>query len=67
MLQKSLKLVLGSHIEQAGSYVDSKRLRFDFTHFEAITTEDITKIEKLVNDQIYLAEKVIIDNKQSFI
>ncbi len=52
LLQKSLKLVLGDHVEQAGSYVDADRLRFDFTHFQAMTKEEIEKVEALVNEQI---------------
>ncbi len=52
LLQKTLKLVLGDHVEQAGSYVDADRLRFDFTHFQAMTAEEITKVENLVNEQI---------------
>ncbi len=52
LLQKSLKTVLGEHVEQAGSYVDSDRLRFDFTHFQAMTDEEIKKVEDLVNEQI---------------
>ena len=45
LLQKALKLVLGEHVEQAGSYVDAERLRFDFTHFQAMTKEEIAKVE----------------------
>lgn len=52
LLQKALKLVLGEHVEQAGSYVDADRLRFDFTHFQAMTAEEIAKVEALVNEQI---------------
>ncbi|MFQ9515465.1 MAG: alanine--tRNA ligase [Eubacterium sp.] len=52
LLQKALKLVLGEHVEQAGSYVDADRLRFDFTHFQAMTGEEISKVEALVNEQI---------------
>ncbi len=52
LLQKALQEVLGSHIEQAGSFVDDKRLRFDFTHFEAISKEDLKKVESKVNDAI---------------
>lgn len=52
LLQKALRLVLGSHVEQAGSYVDAERLRFDFTHFSAMTPEEIAKVEALVNEQI---------------
>ena len=52
LLQKALKLVLGEHIEQAGSYVDAQRLRFDFTHFKAMTHDELKKVEDLVNEQI---------------
>jgi alanyl-tRNA synthetase len=52
LLQKALKLVLGSHVEQAGSYVSSERLRFDFTHFSALTPEEISKVEAIVNEEI---------------
>lgn len=52
LLQKTLKLVLGDHVEQAGSYVDADRLRFDFTHFQAMTAEEIAKVEEMVNEQI---------------
>ena len=52
LLQKALKIVLGEHVEQAGSYVDSERLRFDFTHFQAMTKDEINKVEFIVNEQI---------------
>ncbi len=52
LLQKALRTVLGDHVEQAGSYVDSGRLRFDFTHFSAMTAEEIQKVEELVNREI---------------
>jgi alanyl-tRNA synthetase len=55
LLQKALKIVLGNHVEQAGSYVDKERLRFDFTHFSALTNEEINQIENIVNEQIELA------------
>ena len=52
LLQKALRTVLGTHVEQAGSYVDGDRLRFDFSHFSAMTAEEIAAVEKLVNAQI---------------
>lgn len=52
LLQKALKLVLGDHVEQAGSYVSGERLRFDFTHFQAMTPEEIAKVEAIVNEEI---------------
>src|SRR5699024_1095934 len=54
LLHKALKSVIGDHVNQAGSYVDSKRLRFDITHFEAISKDDLSKIEKIVNEKISL-------------
>ncbi|MEZ3428045.1 MAG: alanine--tRNA ligase [Lachnospiraceae bacterium] len=52
LLQKALREVLGTHVEQAGSFVDGERLRFDFTHFAAMTGEEIAKTEAMVNEQI---------------
>ena len=52
LLQKALRTVLGSHVEQAGSYTDADHIRFDFTHFAALTPEEIERVEEIVNDAI---------------
>ena len=61
LLQKALRTVLGDHVEQAGSYVDGGRLRFDFTHFSAMTPEEIRKTEELVNQEIRAALPVVTE------
>jgi len=58
MLQAALRQVLGSHVEQAGSYVDGERLRFDFKHFAPMTAEELDKVEGLVNAHIFLGEEI---------
>ncbi|MBR6230177.1 MAG: alanine--tRNA ligase [Eubacterium sp.] len=52
IMQEALRRVLGTHVEQKGSYVDAERLRFDFTHFSPMTDEEIRQVEEIVNDQI---------------
>lgn len=52
LLQAALREVLGTHVHQAGQLVDSQRLRFDFSHFSSVTTEELTKIENIVNKNL---------------
>ncbi len=59
LLQEALRRVLGTHVEQSGSYVDGERLRFDFTHFSAMTQEEIKKAEDMVNENIALDLAVV--------
>lgn len=59
LLQKALRTVLGDHVEQAGSFVNGDRLRFDFSHSSAMTREELEKTEKLVNEQIALGLPVV--------
>ena len=56
LLQAALRSVLGTHVEQAGSYVDEHRVRFDFTHLSAMTEDELKKVEAIVNESILLAE-----------
>ena len=59
LLDAALKEVLGEHVNQAGSLVSPEALRFDFTHFEAMTSEQIRAVEDLVNEQILAAKPVV--------
>lgn len=52
LLQKALREVLGTHVEQAGSYQDGSRTRFDFSHFQAMTREELDRVEQIVNEKI---------------
>ena len=52
LLQAALRQVLGDHVHQAGSYVDDKEMRFDFTHFEAVKPEELSEVERIVNNKI---------------
>ena len=61
LMQEALRRVLGSHVEQQGSYVDQERLRFDFTHFSPMTDEEIAKVEEIVNEQIGLGLPVLTE------
>lgn len=63
LLHKALKEVLGDHVNQAGSLVESERLRFDFSHFGSVTPEELADIERRVNEQIWLGTDVDISNK----
>lgn len=63
LLHAALKNIVGEHVNQAGSSVNSERLRFDFSHFEPLTTEQIEKIERQVNEAILKAITVDISEK----
>ena len=60
LLQKALREVLGAHVHQAGSYEDDERVRFDFTHFNAVTPQELAEVERIVNAKIFEALPVHI-------
>ena len=62
LLQKALRTVLGTHVEQAGSSVNEDRLRFDFSHFSAMPAEELQKVEEIVNEQIVAGLPVKVEN-----
>jgi len=61
LLQKALREVLGTHVQQKGSYQDGERTRFDFSHFEAMTAEELASVEKMVNEKI--AENIAVETQ----
>ena len=61
LLHQALKDVIGAHANQAGSLVEAERLRFDFSHLESISTDDLKTIENIVNEKIYESLDVVID------
>ncbi len=62
LLQAALRQVLGTHVEQAGQLVNEKAVRFDFTHFSALTSEEIRQVETLVNTAIL--DGIVVDNRE---
>jgi len=62
ILQYALREVLGEHVKQSGSYVDSEKLRFDFTHFSPMTPKEIIKVQNIVNEKILEGSKVTTEN-----
>jgi alanyl-tRNA synthetase len=62
LMQAALREVLGEHVHQAGSYQDALVTRFDFTHFSAVTPEELARVEKIVNDKIFEAMNVNVQS-----
>ena len=65
LLQKALREVLGEHVHQAGSYQDEKITHFDFTHFSAVSGEELAAVERRVNEKIFASMPVVIQNLPS--
>ena len=61
LLQKALREVLGTHVQQKGSYQDGERTRFDFSHFEAMTADELAAVEQMVNEKI--AENIAVETQ----
>ncbi|WP_017429761.1 alanine--tRNA ligase [Vreelandella jeotgali] len=61
LLHKALRLVLGDHVQQKGSLVTDERLRFDFSHFEPVTAEQLAEVERLVNDQVLVNAPTVVE------
>ncbi len=61
LLHRALKIVLGEHVKQAGSLVAPDRLRFDFTHYQAVTEDELRAVEKIVNEKIQEAMPVVVE------
>lgn len=61
LLHEALKEVIGEHVNQSGSYVDDERLRFDFTHFTALTYDELNKVENIINEKIMSTYKVVTE------